>query len=136
MVTAVDSSILLDVLGGADGYGPASRRALERAGEAGALAVSAAAWAEVRARYSDDAAHEAAMDDLGVQFSPMIVVAAARAGALWRQYRQAGGPRSRVTTDFLIGAHALVQADRLLTRDRGFYRAYFSSLKLLEPEID
>jgi hypothetical protein len=26
-----------------------------------------------------------------------------------------------------------MQANRLLTRDRGFYRAYFSSLKVIDP---
>jgi predicted nucleic acid-binding protein len=38
-----------------------------------------------------------------------------------------------VIADFLIGAHALVHADRLFARDPGHFRDYFKALSILDP---
>jgi predicted nucleic acid-binding protein len=70
-----------------------------------------------------------------VAFEPLGRVAATRAGAAWREYRRAGGPRERVIADFLVGAHAVEQADRLLTRDRGFHRLAFAGLAIVDPSV-
>jgi len=43
-------------------------------------------------------------------------------------------PRERMLPDFLVGAHAIVNAEGLITRERPVYEAYFPSLKLLSPE--
>ena len=51
-----------------------------------------------------------------------------------RRYRQRGGNRSRTVADFLIGAHAMMQCDALITRDDGFYRDYFKGLKVIVPK--
>ncbi|MBN2124195.1 MAG: hypothetical protein JW821_07875 [Deltaproteobacteria bacterium] len=44
-----------------------------------------------------------------------------------------GAKRDRIVADFLIGAHALLKADRLPTRDRGFYKDYFKNLVICDP---
>jgi len=43
-------------------------------------------------------------------------------------------PRERVLPDFLVGAHAAIHANGLVTRERSIYEMYFPSLELLTPE--
>ena len=134
MKVSVDSSVLLDVLGADPVHGERSREALRAAYDTGALVACEIVWAEVRAHFSTDAAFAEALSFLGIQFEPISAEAAAKAGSLWRELRrEPGASRVRVVADLLVGAHALIQADALLTRDRGFYRSRFKGLRILEP---
>ena len=60
--------------------------------------------------------------------------AAMEAARIMREYAKNKGPRDRVAPDFLIGAHALVQTDALLTNDSGFFRHYFANLQVITPD--
>jgi predicted nucleic acid-binding protein len=133
VITAVDTNVLLDVLGADAVFGALSAAALRACGAQGKLVACEIVWAELGSVFAtgEDAAE--ALARLQLDFSPLEQTAALAAGEAWRAYRQRGGSRARLVADFLIGAHAAGQADRLLTRDRGFYRTYFSELEIVDP---
>jgi predicted nucleic acid-binding protein len=131
--TAVDSSVLLDVFAADPTFGNASREALRRAYDSGAIVACEIVWSEVRANFPQDDAFREAMGLLGIRFDPATLEAAEHAGRLWREYRRRGAPKKRIVPDFLVGAHAFHQADALLSRDRGFYRRYFTNLSIVDP---
>jgi predicted nucleic acid-binding protein len=133
VITAVDTSVLVDVFGADAQFGSRSREALERCILSGSLVACEVVWAEVSAYFPSPEAAMQALDGLGVVYVPMDREAGLAAGVAWRGYRQRGGPRTRVVADFLVGAHALIHADRLLTRDGRFQRSYFSALTVLDP---
>jgi predicted nucleic acid-binding protein len=135
VITAVDTNVLLDVFAADPEFGARSADALRTCFAEGSLIACEAVWAETAASFGDGADAEAAFASLRIGFSALDVSISLAVGEAWRVYRKAGGTRERVVADFLVGAHALARADRLLTRDRGFYRSYFAELPILDPGV-
>lgn len=133
MITAVDTNVLLDILAPDAVFGPASADAIRVSMAQGSLVACEIVWAELVPHFASPGATRAAMARLDLEFSVVTEESALEAGRLWSEHRKRGGSRSRLVPDFLIGAHALHQADRLLSRDRGFYRTYFKRLSVLDP---
>ncbi|MCW5635341.1 MAG: type II toxin-antitoxin system VapC family toxin [Rubrivivax sp.] len=133
---AVDSSVLVDLLIGDERFVEASEACIGEALAVGDVVVCDAVVAEVQTMLDT---RETAMDSLnaiGIRYLATSEQAAVRAGHMQRRFRDRGGRRERVVADFLIGAHALLQCDALITRDAGFYRDYFKGLKTIVPRID
>ena len=128
MITAVDTSVLLDVFLPDERYGEQSKSLLRAAYDSGAIVVSDIVYAELAPAFPDRAVFDRALREINATTSPVDTDIAYDAGMRWLRYRQSGGPRTRIITDFLIGAHAVAVADKFLTRDRGFFATYFPEL--------
>ncbi len=129
MITAVDTNVLLDVFIPDDEHGPRSRDWLSTAYDAGAIVICDVVYAELAGSTADRSSLDDALHEIGATLSPIDSAIAYEAGLRWKLYRAAGGPRERILTDFLIGAHAIATADTFLTRDRGFFSTYFPELE-------
>jgi predicted nucleic acid-binding protein len=134
-VTAVDTSIMLDVLSNDPRFGRASVTALRAAVQRGRVIACAVVWAEVRAHFERAETMRAAFDAAGIGFDPLDSACAELAGEIWRDYRRRGGRRTTIIPDFLIGAHARLRADALVSRDRGFLRRCFPDLVVIDPAM-
>jgi predicted nucleic acid-binding protein len=133
VITAIDTNVLIDVFGADPTFGAASVESVRRCLSEGSLIASEVVWAETATIFRSARLFQDAMKALPVVFSPITEAAAVAAADAWRTYRSGGGQRTRIVADFLIGAHARASADRLLTRDRGFYRRYFAGLRVIDP---
>jgi len=132
MILALDSSALLCIFNdeaGADAW----LDAMVSARRQGPLIVCEVVYAELAPAFPERGGLQAALGHLGARFDPIQSQAAWLAGRTFKTYRQAGGPRKHLIPDFLIAAHAQVQADQLAATDRGYLRRYFPDLPLLRP---
>ena len=128
MITALDTNILIDVFLPDEIHGATSLLALGAAREAGTVVICDVVYSELVPAFGERSLLDQALRDFSVELSPIDTDIAWEAGQRWTQYRHAGGPRTRILPDFLIGAHALSEADGFLTRDQGFYSTYFPDL--------
>ena len=133
MITAVDTNILLDVLLPDPSHQASSLARLHQAIQDGSLIVGDVVASELGAQFAGESDMERFLKSVNIGLFPMSLAACHDTGQRWRHYlRTRKGARERVVADFMIAAHALHHADRLLTRDLGFYRSHFKDLSLME----
>ncbi len=154
MITAVDTNVLLDVLNPGETHTEISEMALSQARSGGSLIICEPVYSELAAHFRERAVLDQFLDDMGVQLFPSEPTVLFRAGRAWSEHlqrlpralacprcgateaircRACGASiqsRQHVLADFLIGAHASLQSERLLTRDKGYYATYFPELAL------
>ncbi|WP_431266330.1 type II toxin-antitoxin system VapC family toxin [Roseateles chitinivorans] len=135
---AVDSSVLIDLLGDAPGA-DAAEAALRLALSSGPVVLCDVVLSEVTAGLGHGSEVMDALEEMGLSFLAIDQRAAIRAGEMQRKFKQrladkgADAASSRAMPDFLVGAHAMLQCDGLITRDQGFFRDYFKGLKVIVP---
>ena len=129
MTIAVDTNVLLDVIESNPQFAAQSQEWIDIALSRGDVIICAVVYGELVPSFDSKVDMDARLRSIGVALSPIDDAIAYEAGTRWQRYRQAGGMRTRLLPDFLIGAHAMATADSFLTRDEGFYRSYFPELQ-------
>lgn len=130
MITAVDTNILLDVFLPDKKFASGSSKLLKLAYDEGALVICDIVYAELVPQFEKRSMLDSTLSTISVSLLSIDKDVAFLAGERWKVYRKSGGKRKRIITDFLIGAHAMIKAERFLTRDRGFYKSYFPDIRI------
>lgn len=131
---AVDSSVVIALLTDSPDA-DAAERALRHGLSIGPVAVCDVVLAEVCCALQDGDQAMQALEDMGVSYSAVERKSALRAGEMQRRHRRRQTPqRLRTVPDFIIGAHALLQCDALISQDAAFYRDYFKGLRVIVPD--
>jgi predicted nucleic acid-binding protein len=153
MSAAVDTNILLDILLPDPIYKESSLDLLTKYLKTDKLIISEIVYAELASQFTDKKLLRAFLNDVGIKLIHSTPDALWVAAEAWKEYSRTrdkrlqcnycGGKaiykcikcdgivlgRQNIISDFLIAGHALIEAGKLLTRDRGFFRTYF-------PELD
>jgi predicted nucleic acid-binding protein len=132
-VILVDTSVVIDIVGGDAKWSAWSTAALTAAAATDHLAVNDTVYAELAAGYDDAQRLQSALDSLHLSLVRIPVEALFLAGHAFRRYWRAGGAKTNVLPDFFIGAHAAVARATLLTRDVKRVRPYFPTVIVIAP---
>ena len=157
MIFAVDTNILLDILIPNTAHVESFISYLMSIGVDNELIISDVVYAELGSQFLSSRDLNSFLLNTSIRVVPSNENSLFEASTAWKKYSErkkdvidcpACGKRQKVTcdfckeiiayrqhilSDFLIGAHAKIHADKFITRDRGFYRTYFHDLNILTP---
>ncbi|HSI60657.1 MAG TPA: type II toxin-antitoxin system VapC family toxin [Ideonella sp.] len=131
---AIDSSVLVDLLADDGPAASAAEVCLRQCLSVGPVVMCDVVLAETCTALQNGSEALEVLEEMGIAYSAVESKSAVRAGEMQRRYRQRGGARERTVPDFIVGAHALLQCDALITRDASFFRDYFKGLKVIVPQ--
>jgi len=157
MITAVDTNIILDILIPGEPFGESSKELLDHHLSKGKLILCDVVFAELAARFPSEEELTSFLADTRMNLVYSNEESLYMAGSRWADYARKSAnsrfscgkcghafeatcpkckadltKRLHVLADFLIGAHALVQADCILSRDLGVYKTYFDDLQVID----
>ena len=129
----VDTNVLLDVVGGDPFCADWSRRQLNAAAATDDMVINDVVYAELSVGYQRMEDLDEMLANAGINLAPIPRPALFLAEKAFRRYREAGGGKTGVLSDFFIGAHAVISDAALITRDARRYRTYFAGINLIAP---
>lgn len=129
----VDTNVLIDVLEDDPQWADWSVAQLRAQSQLHVLAINPVVYAELSLAFERWEELDAAVGQLELALEEIPRPALFLAGKAFARYRAAGGARSTVLPDFMIGAHAAVSGMPLLTRDARRYATYFPTLRVVTP---
>jgi predicted nucleic acid-binding protein len=137
MRTAVDTNILSLFWSREPSAGTIAAQ-LSKARAEGALVVSAPVFVELAAIPNGNPQRiRELLEEMNIAIDfhlgedVWLLAAASFAAYAIRRRRSGGGSPKRLPADFIIASHALLQADRLMTRDANRYSQDFPNLRLI-----
>lgn len=132
ITTAIDSNILIDILFNDHEFAADSAAALTSSSMQGAVVISSVVIAEVAGYFPQAEAAQKFFSEIDAVITSLDAKGAISAGQIWRQRLQKD--RTRILPDYIVAAHAVEFADRLLTRDAGFTRMNVPGLVVVSPD--
>lgn len=156
MITSIDTNILLDILLPDKKFAIDSKKLIDFHNQKGQLIICELVYAELASQFQSERVLNKFLNDTSIKLVYSNEKTLALSGERWRNYsknrkntlqctncgkkfsihcphcKHTASVRQHIISDFIIAAHALIQATLLLSRDRGFLKSCFSDLKVKE----